>query len=52
MYNLRSNRLALILATASIVSMSMMNQANAATAEDLDKDSRQALQTLYKAQCH
>jgi len=50
MYNLRSNRLALILATASIVSMSMMNQANAATAEDLDKDSRQALQTLYKAE--
>ena len=48
MYNIRSNRLALILATASIVSMSMMNQTNAATAEDLDKDSRQALQTLYK----
>jgi lipid-binding SYLF domain-containing protein len=50
MYNLRSNRLALLLATASIVSMSLMNQANAATAEDLDKDSRQALQTLYKAE--
>jgi lipid-binding SYLF domain-containing protein len=48
MYNIRSIRLALILATASIVSMSMMNQTNAATAEDLDKDSRQALQTLYK----
>jgi len=50
MYSLRSNRLALILATASIVSMSVMNQASAATAEDLDKDSRQALQTLYKAE--
>jgi len=50
MYNLRSNRLALLLATASIVSMSLMNQASAATAEDLDKDSRQALQTLYKAE--
>jgi lipid-binding SYLF domain-containing protein len=50
MYSLRSFRLALLLATASIVSMSLMNQANAATAEDLDKDSRQALQTLYKAE--
>lgn len=48
MYNIRRIRLALILATASIVSMSMMNQTNAATAEGLDKDSRQALQTLYK----
>jgi lipid-binding SYLF domain-containing protein len=50
MYSLRSFRLALLLATASIVSMSLMNQANAATAEDLDNDSRQALQTLYKAE--
>jgi lipid-binding SYLF domain-containing protein len=39
-----------MLATASIISMSVMNQASAATAEDLDKDSRQALQTLYKAE--
>jgi lipid-binding SYLF domain-containing protein len=30
--------------------MSVMNQASAATAEDLDKDSRQALQTLYKTE--
>jgi lipid-binding SYLF domain-containing protein len=37
-------------ATAAIVSMSVMNQAGAATAEDLDKDSRQALQTLYKTE--
>jgi lipid-binding SYLF domain-containing protein len=37
-------------AAASIVSMSVMNQASAATAEDLDKDSRQALQTLYKTE--
>tara|TARA_R110001583_G_scaffold81648_5_gene217617 strand:+ start:496 stop:996 length:501 start_codon:yes stop_codon:yes gene_type:complete len=29
--------------------MSVMNQAVAATAADLDKDSQQALQTLYKA---
>jgi lipid-binding SYLF domain-containing protein len=48
MYNIRRNLLALILATAAIVSMGVMNQASAATAEDLDKDSRQALQTLYK----
>ena len=50
MYNIRSNRLAFILATASIVAISVLNQANAATAEDLDKDSRQALQTLYKTE--
>jgi len=37
-------------ATATIVSMSAMNLASAATAEDLDKDSRQALQTLYKTE--
>jgi lipid-binding SYLF domain-containing protein len=47
MYNTRSNLLALILATVAIVSISVMHQASAATAEDLDKDSRQALQTLY-----
>jgi lipid-binding SYLF domain-containing protein len=28
----------------------MLNQAGAATAEDLDRDSRQALQTLYKTE--
>ena len=50
MYNLRRNLLTLILATAAIVSMGVMNQASAATAEDLDKDSRQALQTLYKTE--
>ena len=37
-------------AAASIVSMSAMNLASAATAEDLDKDSRQVLQTLYKTE--
>jgi lipid-binding SYLF domain-containing protein len=30
--------------------MGVMNQATAATAEDLDKDSRQALQTLYQTE--
>ncbi len=38
----------LILSTAAIVSMGLMNNAIAATAADLDKDSQQALTTLYK----
>jgi len=50
MYSIRSNLLSLMFATAAIVSMSAMNLASAATAEDLDKDSRQALQTLYKTE--
>jgi lipid-binding SYLF domain-containing protein len=48
MYKIPSNLLALMFAMASIVSMSVLNLASAATAEDLDKDSRQALQTLYQ----
>jgi len=50
MYNIRRNILTLMLATAAIASMGVMNQASAATAEDLGKDSRQALQTLYETQ--
>lgn len=50
MYNIRTNFHALILVAVSIVSMSLMTQAIAATAEDLDKDSQQALQTLYTSQ--
>jgi len=50
MYNKHRSFLTLMFAAASIVSMSVMNLASAATAEDLDKDSRQALQTLYKAE--
>ena len=50
MYSIRSNLLSLMFATAAIVSMSAINLASAATAEDLDKDSRQALQTLYKTE--
>ena len=50
MYTTRNNLFALILATIAIVLMGVMNQASAATAEDLDKDSRQALQTLYKTE--
>lgn len=37
-----------VLATASLVSMSLFSHSFAATAEDLDKDAKQALQTLYK----
>jgi lipid-binding SYLF domain-containing protein len=40
--------LSLFLATASLASASLLNNAGAATAEDLNADSRQALQTLYK----
>ena len=50
MHDTRKTFIAGMVAMASIVSMSLMNQANAATAEDLDKDSRQALQTLYQVQ--
>jgi lipid-binding SYLF domain-containing protein len=39
-----------LLATTAIVSMGIINQASAATAADLDKDSRQALQALYKSE--
>lgn len=50
MYAKRNNLVALILATFSIASLNAMNSAAAATAEDLDNDSRQALQTLYKTE--
>jgi lipid-binding SYLF domain-containing protein len=50
MYSIRRNLLTLMLAMTSIVSMGVMNPASAATAEDLDKDSRQALKALYQAQ--
>ncbi len=48
MRNQRSKFLTLILAMVSIISLSAISQANAATAADLDKDSRQALKTLYE----
>jgi len=50
MFNIRGNPTTIMLAAAALVAMSVMNQASAATAEDLDKDSRQALQTLYDTQ--
>jgi lipid-binding SYLF domain-containing protein len=49
MNSIRSNLLPLVLVAAAMISMSALNQASAATAEDLDMDSRQALQTLYKS---
>jgi hypothetical protein len=50
MYSRLNKPLSFILAIVSIALMTMMMQASTATAEDLDKDSRQALQTLYKAE--
>jgi lipid-binding SYLF domain-containing protein len=41
--------LSMVFAIVSLAAVGLLNSANAATAEDLDKDSRQALQTLYKA---
>lgn len=41
--------LSMVLATASLASTSLLNTAGAATAEDLNTDSRQALQRLYKS---
>jgi len=49
MQNLRSRISTLLFSLATIVSMSVMNPAVAATSADLDKDSQQALKTLYKA---
>lgn len=40
--------LLLMFAALSLISVGLLNSARAATAEDLDKDSRQALQILYK----
>lgn len=48
MHSIRSHVHSLILATVAIVALTLVNQASAATAEDLDKDSLQALQTLYQ----
>ncbi|WP_260295392.1 YSC84-related protein [Sedimenticola hydrogenitrophicus] len=48
MNSIRGNVFAFMVATLSIFSLGIMNTASAATAEDLDKDSQQALQRLYK----
>jgi lipid-binding SYLF domain-containing protein len=42
-------RFCLSIVLATLASASFLNTASAATAEDLDVDSRQALQTLYKS---
>ncbi len=42
--------LPIVLATLALLSASFLNYASAATAEDLNTDSRQALQILYKSQ--
>ncbi|MCE9508157.1 MAG: lipid-binding SYLF domain-containing protein [Alphaproteobacteria bacterium] len=49
MANIRIIFLVLTLAVAALIPMGAMNPASAATAQDLDRDSRQALQNLYKA---
>lgn len=50
MNRLRSTFLAFMVAAVAAVSMGAMGLANAATAEDLTRDSKQALQTLYKTE--
>lgn len=47
MFNIRGNMIAALIAMASIVSLGVPSQASAATAADLDRDSAQALETLY-----
>lgn len=49
MKNISPIILALMLTTASLASMTIPMPANAATAEDLNRDSTQALRNLYKA---
>jgi lipid-binding SYLF domain-containing protein len=48
MTNIRSALLALAFATSALSSVALVGSASAATTEDLNKDSNQALQTLYK----
>ena len=50
MNKLRSTFLAFMVAAVASVSMAATSLASAATAEDLNRDSLQALQTLYKAE--
>lgn len=49
MMNVRGFFLAISVAMATMVSMSVLDCANAATAEDLNRDADHALQMLYKA---
>jgi lipid-binding SYLF domain-containing protein len=49
MNTMRTTYFAASLATMSLIAMAVSQGAYAATAEDLDKDANQALQTLYKS---
>lgn len=48
MMNFRTILLASAIVTASVISMTAFNTANAATADDLNRDSAMALQNLYR----
>ena len=48
MTNATPRRLSNLLATVSLASLALFSTAHAATSEDLDRDAKQALQTLYK----
>lgn len=50
MYNIRRNFFAIMFMAAAFLSIGVMNQAVAASTENLDKDSWQALKTLYKTE--
>lgn len=50
MKTLQRTFLAFMVAAVATISMSSINLATAATAENLDRDSKQALQTLYKTE--
>ena len=50
MYSVQRHLLALMIATVSMLSVGVVSRAIAATAEDLDRNSLQALQTLYNVE--
>ncbi|WP_188747200.1 lipid-binding SYLF domain-containing protein [Marinobacterium zhoushanense] len=50
MFGIQRYLFVLLLAMASVLPMALINSARAATAEDLNQDCRQALQTLYRVQ--
>lgn len=50
MYNIRRDFFAIMFMATAFLSIGVINQANAASTENLDKDSWQALKTLYKTE--
>lgn len=50
MYTTSKKLMTSFLSAAAIIAMTVMTPVSAATSEDLDKDSKQALQTLYDTQ--